>query len=150
MLTTDETKMREIKFKAWLEDLQIIVTVHKIDFLGDGNYKIYFKNLQNGKYVDCALSPSSMVSRNTAKGHHFKLMQYTGLKDKNDVEVYEGYIAKKDNGAVGEVVYFKPTVGHKLYNDNYGQVFDLFETDKKYLEVVGNIYENPEILKDTK
>ena len=68
----------------------------------------------------------------------------TEIKDKNGKEIYEGDIVKKSSGAIGEV-YLKATAGYKLYNN--GQVFDLFEADARYLEIIGNIYENPELLK---
>ena len=69
----------------------------------------------------------------------------TEIKDKNGKEIYEGDIVKKSSGAIGQVVYLKATAGFKLYNN--GQIFGLFEADTRYLEVVGNIYENPELLK---
>lgn len=70
----------------------------------------------------------------------------TEIKDKNGREIYEGDIVKKSSGAIGQVVYLKATAGFKLYNA--GQIFDIFEADTRYLEVIGNIHENPELLKD--
>lgn len=88
----------------------------------------------------------------------FELMQYTGLKDKNGVEIYEGDIikAKHDDGRydTGEVVYgskgafclYLPEVatGIKKPLLNYIHGIMLAEHD---FEVIGNIYENPELLK---
>jgi hypothetical protein len=142
--------MREIKFRAWLESLQAMVSVHKIEFLDDGNYKIFFKNLQNGKYVDCALAPSSMISRSSAKGERFVLMQYTGANDKNGVEIYTGYIVKfisrlDGSKRMGTVRYWAGDAAFLIECER--EIFYLFH-DALNCEVIGNIYENPEILKD--
>lgn len=78
-------------------------------------------------------------------GGNYEASISTEIKDKNGREIYEGDIVKKSNGAVGQVVYLKATAGYKLYNAR--QIFDIFEADARYLEVIGNIYENPELLK---
>ena len=78
--------------------------------------------------------------------------QYTGLKDKNGVEICEGDIVETVyNGEVfaGVVVYdlnevdFKVTDGKEKYGRNFQYL-----TGNDENEVVGNIYENPELLKD--
>lgn len=142
--------MKGIKFKAWLESLQVMVSVRKIEFLDDGNYKIFFKNLQNGKYVDCALAPSSMISRSSTKGERFALMQYTGMKDRTGREIYEGDIIRGEfisdkTQAAGEIRYFGKDASYicRLIGGDYALLVKL-----EGLEVIGNIYENPEILKD--
>ena len=81
------------------------------------------------------------------------LMEFTGFKDKNGEEVFEGDIIKDSEGFIAHVVYDKEYAGFGL---NY-QPFDLVgglsvtfeELKNEYrntFEVIGNIYENPELL----
>ena len=79
------------------------------------------------------------------------LMQSTGLKDKNGVEIYEGDIvqhSKKPNPCFSypfEVVQAR-TGEWRLDNFRCGTVLAFSNQDE--LEVLGNIYENPELLED--
>ena len=73
-------------------------------------------------------------------------MQSTGLKDKNGTEIYEGDIVKNIYDEIYVVKWFD--AGFHL-EEKYNGGFDYFELhfgDNK--EVIGNIYENPELLED--
>ena len=138
--------MREIKFRIWDKETKHMHifgdNIHDtIAFEGKTN-KIYYYNLQNG----CgSLSEDS----------DYVLMQYTGLKDKNGQEIYEG-----------DIVYIKGETelldikGKVEYNDSWAQFVitntgniinetePLGDYEEQDLEVIGNIYNNPELLKN--
>ena len=71
-----------------------------------------------------------------------KIMQYTGLKDKNGKEIYERDILKHGEGfgdGIGIVSYVAPLFALE-YKNTYCKEFD-FER----CEIIGNIYENPNL-----
>ena len=84
-----------------------------------------------------------------------KLMQYTGIKDKNGVEIYEGDIVRWKNlksfddfpiDEVLKVEYSDEFMKWITCNKNDLQD-DLYNfTDNRDLEVIGNIYNNPELM----
>jgi len=82
---------------------------------------------------------------------NYELMRFTGLKDKNKKEIYEGDILKSILSYNGKekilIVYWSEPVAGFMLNDinhSFGWEFGLsFRT----LEVIGNIYENPELIK---
>lgn len=82
--------------------------------------------------------------------HDGELQQYTGLKDKNGEEIYEGDIIY--DGVSKEVVKFnipsiRVTYGHGecWYHCNITLFSNYGKGD--HIEIIGNIYDNPEILK---
>ncbi len=133
---------REIKFRAWLKDEKKMIDVRAIDFDDDGN--IICVNYPEGK------------SYSGYDGDNIELMQYTGLKDKNGNEIYEGDIVKgtKRNGTKYWEINFISVV--KFTNENKKSKFNIYVNEYKEfdfsacfgLEVIGNIYENKELLEN--
>lgn len=88
----------------------------------------------------------------------YPLMQFTGLLDKNGKEIYEGDFVRGIKFASGKEKAFTGEVRHQASSAVFQSMFAVFEADSDKwlegtniltyeLEVIGNIYENPELLK---
>lgn len=78
--------------------------------------------------------------------------QYTGLHDKNGKAIYEGNIVKVNDEIIAEVIWENDYLGYFLYANEENSI-DSFENGEQPLydywgsiEVIGNIYDNPELL----
>ena len=70
-------------------------------------------------------------------------MLFTGLFDKHKKEIYEGDLLKLPSGVVGEVVYHTERSGYIFHCKNF---YNEMLYQKSIIEVIGNIYENSELL----
>lgn len=123
--------MREIKFRAWHKEKKIIGEVLGIDIL---HKEIFFSN----EDVDCY---------EHVDFKNIELMQYTGLKDKNGKEIYEGDILFESFGEkYYKVVFENGSFRAEFEGDFEEYSFDLIDVVAQGYEVVGNIYQNPELL----
>jgi len=79
------------------------------------------------------------------------LMQYTGLKDKNGKEIYSGDIVSSIGGKYGtDICIIRDCVGgfecEMINGFSTGSTFTFSFLNEKSCEIIGNIYENPELL----
>lgn len=143
--------MRDIRFRLWCKEKEEMMEIRKMAFEDN---KVWC--------ISCVDHDSDFEYFPEDDDH--VLMQYTGLKDKNDREIYEGDIVSLRNefsNWKGSVVFdegaFKLAIKHSWANSlSYFSKTDVFEDMgartvlNNVYEVIGNIYENPELLGDAK
>ena len=82
--------------------------------------------------------------------------QYTGIKDINDKEIYEGDIVVYNTILHGNIVCiceFNEFTTSFMLTENalpFGESYYIHRAERGNMEVIGNIYDNPELLKDNK
>lgn len=122
-------------FKAWDKYHEMIVSIISIDF----ENKIAYVEQENGDRYDIHFD-------------NLNFMQSTGLKDKNGVEIFEGNIVNYDDGEFSYIGSVKKDC-YQFYINGIEPVdsYDFIDVSNTFdgttsLTIIGNIYENPELL----
>ncbi len=123
--------MRKIKFRAW--DL-----AHKLMYTME---ELLDENHVNPDVLrDCLEQPGDGYDEDTV------LMQFTGLHDKDGVEIYEGDVVKTDNKHLQVIYQFASfSLGNGEFLEEFG--YGLKDHAPSAIKVIGNIYEHPELIK---
>ena len=121
--------MRDIKFRVWDNERNAMFNSKSVDIdFFEGKIEITSDTIRYDEVY-------------TDEIKDFELMQYVGCKDKNNKEIYEGDIVKtKEN--IGQIIYSKGMFFIDVKEDFYLPIYNVSE----FMEVIGNIYENPELL----
>lgn len=76
------------------------------------------------------------------------LCQYTGLVDKNGQKIWENDIVRNEEGDIGVVQWFEEHAAFMIWNKTKNCVCYLAENDFLKIEIVGNEFDNPELLEE--
>lgn len=135
--------MREIKFRAWDNEDKKMYKVVRIA-------KSIYGYCECDNLLVCNLEADEHLKETDIRySYDYELMQYVGIKDKEGKEIYEG-----DIDQYGNVVTYVADVneslgmncGWYLQRDNFESWSELV-CGNNYIEIKGNIYENPELLR---
>lgn len=123
--------MREIKFRAWNDKCKSMIPVDTLELFKGGAYDIVNSDGRRFRSDDPTI-----------------LMQYTGLKDKEEREVYEGDVVRvwrtHDRKSDGKPKTIRKIITVEWVDDNGQNGFNVSKDQD--LEIIRNIYENPELL----
>jgi len=125
------------RYRAWIKSLKWMCDVTNISF--------------DSKFVDiCQQGDTERCTEMSVEFDEIKLMQSTGLFDRNGKEIFEGDILGTKDGLLNGVVEYKSDLGmwtnSLIRYNNFERLCNVANSR----EIIGNIYENLEILEDKK
>jgi uncharacterized phage protein (TIGR01671 family) len=118
--------MRDIKFRAWVRD----------------EYMSYSHTNKGLGYLEFYDDGTTVIGEDDGdqRYENIPLMQFTGLTDKNGKEIYESDFVKW-SGKIYEIKWYKRLAGFVMEHNGIERPDIEFDS-----EVIGNIYENPDLL----
>jgi len=131
--------MKIIKLRAWDIKNQYMVTW---DEHLDPDEDTYFIDIDNMS-VHYNVDPNGYMSKETPA----EIMLFTGLFDKDEKEIWEGDIVRVFD-KIGEIIWNKDAARFSImyFWSKHQHIFNIDCDDVIEFKVVGNIYENPELL----
>jgi len=138
--------MENFRFRAWIKSLEWLVPIERINF--DCETIEVDLAYGQGDYYEYDFSEVTVT-------------QWTGLRDKEGTMIFAGDIVATSNSDPAYDLWNESTAGHAVvqpFNPHHGyhfkgkeSIWNVDDTDSiyalKFLRVVGNVYENPELVK---
>lgn len=134
--------MKELKFRIWIKDEK-----RYYDESDEESYMI----VPNGNvtYTSEAYEEDGVWFNDTTSATNDVIVeQYTGLKDKNGKEIYEGDVVEYTTCYYGNEKRHRKVVEWKEWDsDDFGEPHNIGYRDlSEYMEVIGNVHENADLL----
>jgi hypothetical protein len=141
---------RPIVFRAWDKACKIMLESVTI-YAENDHIGIPYEGDDNNYYTDEQVDKMQGGHLGSAGEdwlyilNEFEVMQFTGVTDLKNIDIYEGDLIQYSNQEIKQVVFLEGSFGViTKYNDGYGSSFGSAHTWRQGI-VIGNIFENPEL-----